>query len=357
MARPRGPVATFAIATLLPLPLLAASAFWGGGWVLFTCLYLTLFTYLLDELIGYASEGAPTGVEFPAADWLSLLLGALHLPVLGLGVAAISGATGLSGIERVGCLLAFGIYAGQVLFSNAHELIHRPGKLPFRLGALVYSSALYGHHVTAHRFIHHRFVGSAQDPNTARFGEGFWTFAIRAWIDAFRAGLKVEAARRRKTRLGALAHPYIRYEAIALTMLALVYILWDLPGVAAYLALALYACIQMLLADYVQHYGLKRQTLPNGRLEPIGPQHSWNAPHPVSAALMLNAPRHSDHHTDASKPFPALELPDESEAPMLPASLPAMSTLALFPPLWRRVMDPRARVWRKAGEETLIAAE
>jgi len=81
-----------------------------------------------------------------------------------------------------------------------------------------------------------------------------------------------------------------------------------------------------------------------GKAEPIAAQHSWNSPHWYSSAFMLNAPRHSDHHACPARGYTALRLPDDG--PMLPSSLPLMACLALFPGLWRRVMDPRAAVWQ-----------
>jgi alkane 1-monooxygenase len=87
--------------------------------------------------------------------------------------------------------------------------------------------------------------------------------------------------------------------------------------------------------------------LDDDKLEPVGPQHSWNTPHRFSGAMMLNAPRHSDHHTHPSKPYPALQLL-EDKMPMLPYSLPMMAVIALMPPLWRRVMDPRVAHWERA---------
>ena len=95
------------------------------------------------------------------------------------------------------------------------------------------------------------------------------------------------------------------------------------------------------MSDYVQHYGLSRTKGPDGRFEPVAARHSWNAPHWFSSALMLNAPRHSDHHARPARPFPQLTLPDG--APTLPRSLPVMACVALYPRLWRRVMDRRAR--------------
>ena len=76
----------------------------------------------------------------------------------------------------------------------------------------------------------------------------------------------------------------------------------------AFLVLAVYAQLQILLADYVQHYGLRRQTGADGRPEPVGDGHSWNTPHWFSSALMVNAPRHSDHHLHPTRPYPGLRL-------------------------------------------------
>jgi alkane 1-monooxygenase len=58
---------------------------------------------------------------------------------------------------------------------------------------------------------------------------------------------------------------------------------------------------------------------------------------------MLNAPRHSDHHAHPARAYPALRLgaADTPGRPVLPRSLPVMATLAMVPPLWRRMMDPR----------------
>ena len=114
---------------------------------------------------------------------------------------------------------------------------------------------------------------------------------------------------------------------------------------AVWAGLGLHATGQLLLSDYVQHYGLRRRVLADGRLEPVGPRHSWNAPHWFSGAMMLNAPRHSDHHAHPARPYPALRLPGAEEAPMLPRALPVCCTIALCPPLWRRMMAPHLARW------------
>ena len=125
----------------------------------------------------------------------------------------------------------------------------------------------------------------------------------------------------------------------ALTVLV-AFLLAGWPGVASLIAVSLYATLQHLASDYIQHYGLQRRKLANGKLEPVGAQHSWNAPQVFSAAMMLNVPRHSDHHLNPTRPYPNLRI-EEDRMPILPRSLPVMGIIALWPPLWRSLMDER----------------
>ena len=60
---------------------------------------------------------------------------------------------------------------------------------------------------------------------------------------------------------------------------------------------------------------------------------------------MLNAPRHSDHHSRPGVAYPGLRL-DETRMPTLPHSLPVMALIALWPAKWRQIMDPLAERWR-----------
>jgi alkane 1-monooxygenase len=91
--------------------------------------------------------------------------------------------------------------------------------------------------------------------------------------------------------------------------------------------------------NYVEHYGLLRRRDASGRYERVRPAHSWNNNHVVTNLLLYQLQRHSDHHENPARRFVALRHIDE--APQLPAGYAAMILLALVPPLWRRVMDPR----------------
>ena len=336
----------FAIATFVPLPLLVAGALFGGWAPWIALLYITLFVAAVDEFGASLKETSdPEG----DATMISTGLAVAHFVLLVLVIWSLSGnGTRLLSFDGIALFIAAGLFMGQVSNSNAHELIHRSERGLRRLGKWVYISMLFGHHTSAHPLVHHVHVGTAKDPSTSRLGESFWRFAKRAWVGSFTAGYKAETARRTKVGLPAtgIHHPYTTYLAGSVGLLAVSAIIAGWRGVGIHLALAGFAQIQLLLSDYVQHYGLERREVEPGTFEPLGPQHSWNAPHLLSSLWMLNAPRHSDHHTNPAKQFPQLCMPAPGDAPRLPHALPFMACMALYPSLWRRVMNPLAEAWR-----------
>ncbi|WGW02205.1 alkane 1-monooxygenase [Tropicibacter oceani] len=333
----------FAAVTWGMVALLALAMGLGGLWAALALLYITVFTWFMDKLAAMAAPDHP-GAEFPAGDGLAISLGLVHFPLLFGGVWTI-GAGALPALDKLLIFFALSLFLGQVSNSNAHELIHRAPRAMRRLGMAVYASVLYGHHASAHVRVHHVHAATDRDPNSARIGEHFYAFAARAWRGELVEGFRAESRLRRGKGL----HPYVGYGLASLLALAAAWALAGLAGVAVLLALSAYAQMQLLLSDYVQHYGLRRGLIDPDRWEPVGPQHSWNSPHGFSSALMLNAPRHSDHHAHPSRPYPGLDL-DRAVMPMLPHSLPVMAVLALVPPLWRRVMDKRAARWAQPAE-------
>lgn len=338
------PLALFALAALVPLGLIGLGLWLGGPWIAAALIYMTLFSALLDQIKGPFLGDAPEAAVFPGADALLVVLGLGHLVLLPAVTWAVAGASGLSPTARAGLFLAAGLWFGQVANPCAHELIHRQNRWLYRLGVLIYSSLLFGHHASAHRLVHHVHAATLQDPNSARAGEGFYAFALRAWTGSFRKGLLAENNLRRRHARG--LHPYALYGAAAAASLGLGYGLAGTAGILTWAGLGAHATLQLLLSDYVQHYGLTRQRLADGRWEPMAERHSWNAPHWFSAGLMLNAPRHSDHHAHPARAYPALRLPGPDVAPHLPWPLPVACTIALVPPLWRRAIGRPLQPWR-----------
>lgn len=331
------------VTALLPLPMLAAAVLVNADWGVVALLYLTIFAFLVDEslMAGHVVRQF-TRVEEFVVEAVPVILGLAHLALLPLAILFLA-QTRLSTFETVALFFAFALFFGTIGTANAHELIHRPGHFRRALGKWVFISLLFGHHVSAHLHVHHRYAASPLDPNTARLNEGFYRFARRAWRGSFRAGLKVESTR--QIRAGRsrfnLRNPYAIYLGGAFVFLALALVLGGLRGLLVYLALAMLAQMQLLLSDYVQHYGLQRDMDEAGRFEPVSLRHSWNAPHAFTSALMLNAPLHSDHHAHPNVPYAKLRVRAAEGAPVLPYSIPVMSMIALWPRWWRSVMNPR----------------
>lgn len=333
----------FTTITLAMVAVLALAMVLGGPFAALALAYVTLFTFVMDRL-GLPETPDQAAGEFPAGDGLAVILGLTHFPLLAGGVWAI-GSGHMGGIDKAMLFIALSLYLGQVSNSNAHELIHRAPRWMRRLGTANYVSILYGQHASAHLHVHHIHAATDHDPNSARLGEGFYRYLARAWIGELREGWRAET-RRRKGKAG--LHPFAWYMIGSIASLAAAFAIAGWTGVLVLVGLSAYAQVQLLLSDYVQHYGLRRAPLAKGKWAPVGPEHSWNAPQPFSAALMLNAPRHSDHHARPATPYPGLNI-DRATMPILPHSLPVMAVLALLPPVWRRLMDKRARKWAASG--------
>jgi alkane 1-monooxygenase len=93
------------------------------------------------------------------------------------------------------------------------------------------------------------------------------------------------------------------------------------------------------MANYIEHYGLLRRKLPTGRYERCQPEHSWNSNHTCSNWALFHLQRHSDHHANPGRRYQSLRTFDQ--LPSLPNGYFGMFLVALIPPLWFHVMDPR----------------
>lgn len=332
------PTASFFAVTLLPGVLLVAGSLYGGWWAGAALLTMTVVNQLADAAFDQMTRGRAGKLT---AALLPPLLALFHFALLPLAVWSIALST-LDPASRAALFVAYGLFFGSVSNAVGHELIHRTSRIPFQLGKWLFISHLFGHHTSAHRLIHHPYVATRFDPNSARMNESFYRFFARAWKGSFKAGLAAENARRGlpdTSREIGLSNPYFHYICGGAVFLGIAAGFAGIAGLASYLGLALMAQGGLLLTDYVQHYGLSRHQDANGRFEPVGPNHSWNAPHWFTRNLTLNAPLHSQHHAHPGRPF--TELTNDPAAPQLPFSPGLMAIIALNPARWRRVMNPR----------------
>jgi alkane 1-monooxygenase len=251
-------------------------------------------------------------------------------------------------IEKLGLFFGMGVIAGTIGIVYAHELMHRPRRLERGLADLLLALVLYGHFRSAHLLVHHRHVATPGDPASARMGEGFWAFFLRVLPGSYGTAARAEAALLARRGLTAWhwRHPYWRYHLYQLLVLAAAFWLAGWLGVILVLVQAAVAIWQLELVNYIEHYGLTRRHLGDGRYEAAGWHHSWNGTHRASNWLLINLQRHADHHMHPGRAYPLLQAGASGGGATLPHGYPVMTSLALVPPLWRWRMDRRVRRWR-----------
>jgi alkane 1-monooxygenase len=299
---------------------------------------------LLDLLIGEdSSNPAESDVPQLEADHYYRWIVYLSLPLLWGTLAyccwyAVN--ADLSWYGYLGLSMAAGWTAGAGI-NAAHELGHKKPSIEKWLAKLALAPSAYGHFNIEHNRGHHRDVATPEDPVSSRLGESYYRFIRREIPGGARRAWQLETARLDRKSVG---HWSLENDIVQTGLIT--FILW--AGLVAWLGVAV---IPLLLlqavfgysllssANYIEHYGLLRQKLDNGRYERPEPRHSWNSNHVLSNILLYQLQRHSDHHAHPTRRYQSLR--HFEEAPQLPSGYFGMFLIAFIPPLWYRIMDPK----------------
>ncbi len=336
--------------SLLLVPIAVIGALHGGWTVVLLPVFTWYFFSLLDAFLGLDLNNLDVDADVKWYRAITLIWAPVQFVLLFWMIWYVPQATHLGTTEKIVLFFGVGVITGTIGVNYAHELMHQKPRIERWMADILLAMVLYSHFRSEHLQVHHRHVGTPRDTVTARYNEGFHRFFARVLpgevISAFRAEAAMQARRGRKWTH--LSNPFFRYWALQGAMLALALILGGWTGLALFLWQALIAIWQLGLVNYVEHYGLTREHLGDGRYEHVKPRHSWNAAHKATNWLLINLQRHSDHHYKPDRRFPLLQNYAEGEAPQLPYGYPIMTMAAMVPPLWRRVMNPRVRAWRKA---------
>ena len=333
---------------IVPLSPFFAWFYWsltdfGGFWFLGPVLVFVIFP-LLDMAIGMDSTNPPDSVlKFLEQDryyrWCTYLF--IPIQYAGLVFACWMWAGGdLSLVESIGLALTMGVVGG-IAINTAHELGHKRASSEKWLSRVALAQTGYGHFFIEHNRGHHVKVATPEDPASSRLGESFWAFLPRTVSGSVRSAWGIETAR--LDRLGK-SHWGIHNDILGAWAMTIVLFagLGSVFGAVVLPYLLVQAVIGFSLLEvvnYLEHYGLRRQKREDGRYERCLPEHSWNSNNVASNVLLYHLQRHSDHHANPTRRYQALRHVDE--APQLPTGYAGMIVLAWFPPLWRRVMDPR----------------
>jgi alkane 1-monooxygenase len=338
--------------SLCLVPLAWISALLGGWWVLLLPLFGWGMVTVLDIAGGLDEANPDTATAEGDLFWYRLIT-LIWFPIQFVVVfgclwwVSVGGLTGVA--EKIGLFIGLGVISGAVGIVYAHELLHQKNRVERTLGDLLLAMVLYSHFRTEHLLVHHRYVATPRDPVSARYNEGFHRYFARVLLTCPPSAWAAEAQMlaRRSLPVWHRSNPFWRYAVLQGAMVAFALAIGGWEGLALFAVQAGSAVWQLELTNYIEHYGLTRRHLGEGKYEHVLPRHSWNASHKVSNWFLINLQRHSDHHYKPDRRFPLLQTYGPDEAPQLPFGYPAMTTLAMIPPLWRRVMNPRVRAWRR----------
>lgn len=341
--------APFAI-SLVFVPLAAIGAWFGGAWMLAAPIYAFIMIPMLDVVMKLNEAHLPSDTDADALFWhrcLTWLWVPLQLGMI-FGLIWISTTGRLTGWEISVMAVVIGLASGGIGITYAHELTHQQNKFERTLSEVLMCSTLYGHWCTEHVFGHHLNVATPEDPATARDGESIYRFLPRVLVQTFTSAWRIQKDQLKRRGVGMLSrhNAFLRYAGWTGLFVALAAALGGWVGIGTLALQAIVAILLLELVDYIEHYGLLRRKLPNGKFEPTQPHHSWNSGHQASNWLLINLQRHSDHHYKPRKRFPTLQSYPESEAPQLPHGYPWMVLLALIPPLYFNIMQPKLAAWR-----------
>lgn len=317
--------------------------------------YPLVFLFVLlpaaDRLLGHDPANVPVARERAVAQagWFRALT-LLALPVQ-LLLLAWSGAwfvhAPLSLAGQVGWLLSQGVVGGILAINTAHELIHKDGRLePWTGGALLASVGYQGFKVE-HLRGHHVHVATPEDASSARFGQSLWAFLPQAMWRNTRNAWALEAERLRKQGRAPVSwrNELLWWTALWLAFAAAFALALGAKGLLFFLLQGLFAAGALEIINYIEHYGLERRRGADSRYERTTHLHSWNSDYALSNLMLFQLQRHSDHHAFPKRRYAILR--HHADSPQLPGGYAGMFVLALCPPLWHRVMDPRVQAFRQ----------
>jgi len=273
-----------------------------------------------------------------------VLLQFLGLPPLGY---ALGVATGMPGLWNL--LTPVWVFVVFPLIDTRIGLDTRNPPLERNAGGVLLALVAYGGFKVEHVFGHHVDVATPRDTSTARLGQSAYAFLLRAMVvNPLRAWeLAGERLRARGLPAWHWRNEMYLWHGLTLLFAAGISVWLGIAGLVFFVMQALVAITLLELVNYIEHYGLLRDQRPDGSYERVTPRHSWNDSHRLSNLVLLNLQRHSDHHAHAARRYQILRHHDD--APQLPTGYASLVLLALVPPLWRRLMDPRVAAWKAAA--------
>ena len=330
---------------------LASVTGWAGCWFFapfFLYGVVPLADYWVGEDAANPDESTLSQLENdPFYRWCTYLFLPVQYGVI-VWAAWLVGRGQLSAPALIGLTWSTSIVSG-VAINTAHELGHKKPAIERWLSKIALAPVAYGHFFVEHNKGHHRHVATPEDPASARMGETFYAFLPRTMIGSLRSAWAIERERlaRRGKPAWHIENDNLQAWAMTIVLFGGLTAAFGWPVLVFLIVQAFFGAALLEVVNYLEHYGLLRQRMADGRYERCQPRHSWNNNHVVTNVLLYHLQRHSDHHAHPTRRYQALR--HFEDAPQLPTGYAGMIVLAFVPPLWFRVMDPRV-VAHHAGD-------
>lgn len=317
------------------LYLLAYMAFTKTGiycWIplayLFFCIPLLELLIQPDEKNMSEQEelDAKSNTLFDIVLWLTvpLQIGALFMFLGSLSSEA-------SIVDTLGRVVAMGLLCGTFGINAAHELGHRVSKFEQFLAKTLLLTSLYMHFFIEHNKGHHKHVATPDDPSSAAYKQNLYAFWIQTFVGTQKKAWQIAMAESKSRVFNEMA----LFQLIQFSLLGAVYFFFGGFVLVCFLVAAFIGAALLETVNYIEHYGLQRD-FAKTTYERVKPAHSWNSNHIMGRLTLFELSRHSDHHYLASRKYQILR--HMEEAPQMPTGYPGMILLALFPPIWFKVM-------------------
>ena len=298
-------------------------------WFMQLMLYLTLPLLLLATLVCF---NVVTAHGFPALDAL--------MRACGFDPVAARGRAGLW--PNSGALVSTGMFYGLAGVTVAHELVHRTDSpLDQVIGRWLLAFTWDTGFAIEHVYGHHKHVGTALDPATARRGEYVFAFVARSTVGQIISALRHERDRLRRRSIPDRPWSNRFWRGQAMTAVVVLFYVAFLGPIGILLSLFTGAIgkLYLELVNYIEHYGLVR--LPGTRIEA---RHSWDSYRRLSTGMFYNLQLHANHHRLATRPFWQLEQSAKA-APTLPMGYMPTILLAFVPFAWTWYSNPLLADW------------
>ena len=259
--------------------------------------------------------------------------------------------------DSISLVALTGLFIGIMGTVPGHELVHRKkDKFDMFMGNWLLAFSWDCAFAIEHVYGHHKNVGLAHDPATAKRGENIYLFIFRAIIKEQKDAWSIELnqAKRREQSFISIRNRMIIGYCRSLFITFIAYLIGGISGVLIFLLCAFIAKSLLEVINYSEHYGLIR--VPG---ETVFPRHSWNSNSTMSSIYLYNVTRHSSHHEKANLKY--WELKSYNDAPMMPQGYLTMLYMALFlPHFFHRMMGKKLIEWdnnHATDSERILAIE